>query len=64
MVIGGSNINNIRYADDTVLLATSVEQLQGLVHKVVLESAKKGLCVNTKKDRVHDSNQREEYSII
>jgi len=49
MVVGGSNINNIRYADDTVLLATSVEQLQGLVDKVVLESAKKGLCVNTKK---------------
>nr|XP_027208548.1 uncharacterized protein LOC113802211 [Penaeus vannamei] len=36
-------------SDDTVLLATSVEQLQGLVDKVVLESAKKGLCVNTKK---------------
>nr|XP_027219991.1 uncharacterized protein LOC113812322 [Penaeus vannamei] len=54
MVIGGSNINNIRYADDMVLLATSVEQLQGLVDKVVLESAKKGLCVNTKKT-VHDN---------
>ncbi|XP_069983736.1 uncharacterized protein [Penaeus vannamei] len=48
MVVGGSNINNIRYADDTVLLATSVEKLQGLVDNVVLESAKRGLCVNTK----------------
>ena len=49
LVVGGNNINNLRYADDTVLIATSEEQLQLLVDKVVLESAKKGLCVNTKK---------------
>ena len=49
LVVGGNNINNLRYADDTVLIATSEEQLQVLVDKVVLESAKKGLCVNTKK---------------
>ena len=41
--------NNLRYADDMVLFATSMEQLQGLVDEVVLESAKKGLCVKTKK---------------
>ena len=34
LVVGGNNINNIRYADDTFLLATLVEQLQGLVDKV------------------------------
>jgi len=50
MVVGGSNINNIRYADDTVLLATSVEQLQGLVDKVVLESTRKGFMCRHKKD--------------
>ena len=49
LAVGGNNINNLRYADDTVLIATSEEQLQVLVDKVVLESAKKGLCGNTTK---------------
>ena len=61
LVVGGKNTNDPRYADVTVLLATSVEQRQGLVDKVVIESAIKGVCVN-RKDRVHGSNQRECYS--
>ena len=35
LVVGGTNINNLRYVDDTVLIATSQEQLQVLVDNVV-----------------------------
>jgi len=48
-VIGGHNVNNIRYADDTVLLAESQEKLQDLLDKVVDTSRKKGLTINCKK---------------
>ncbi|KAK3750249.1 hypothetical protein RRG08_041278 [Elysia crispata] len=47
--IGGHNINNIRYADDTVLTADSEEKLQELLNKVVEESENKGLELNSKK---------------
>ena len=47
--IGGHNINNIRYADDTVLTADSEEKLQELLNKVVEESQNKGLELNSKK---------------
>ncbi|KAK3773584.1 hypothetical protein RRG08_022293 [Elysia crispata] len=47
--IGGHNINNIRYADDTVLTADSEEELQELLNKVVEESENKGLELNSKK---------------
>ena len=47
--IGGQNITNLRYADDTVLLAKSVEDLQKLLHVVVRESELKGPSVNCKK---------------
>ena len=47
--IGGHNINNLRYADDTVLTADSEEKLQELLNKVVEESENKGLELNSKK---------------
>ena len=47
--IGGHNITNIRYADDTVLLAESEEDLQRLLDVVVQESERKGLSLNCKK---------------
>ncbi|GFR80495.1 catenin (Cadherin-associated protein), alpha 3 [Elysia marginata] len=47
--IGGHNINNIRYADDTVLTVDSEEKLQELLNKVVEESKNKGLELNSKK---------------
>ncbi|GFS23497.1 lactation elevated protein 1-like [Elysia marginata] len=47
--IGGHNINNIRYADDTVLTADSEEKLQELLNKVVEETKNKGLELNSKK---------------
>ena len=48
-ITGGQNINNLRYADDTVLIAKSEKELQGLLDKVVEESKKKGLTINCKK---------------
>ena len=47
--IGGHNINNIRYADDTVLTADSEEKLQELLNIVVEESENKELELNSKK---------------
>ena len=49
LAVGGNNINNLHYSNDTVLVAKSEEQLHVLVDKLVLESAKKRLCFNTKK---------------
>ena len=41
--IAGRNINNLRYADDTTLMAESVEELKSLLMKVKEESEKAGL---------------------
>ncbi|MGX9987587.1 reverse transcriptase domain-containing protein [Soonwooa purpurea] len=48
-IIGGHNLNNIRYADDTVLIADTEKKLQELLQKVAKESAGKGLSINYKK---------------
>ena len=50
--ISGNNINNIRYADDTALVAETPEQLQLLLNKVNEESEKNGLSMNAKKTKV------------
>ena len=42
MKINGQNLNNLRYADDTILMAESDDQLQKLLDIVVLESEKLG----------------------
>ncbi len=47
--VGGRNVNNLRYADDTVLIAESQAKLQELLDKVVEESETKGLSINCKK---------------
>ena len=47
--IDGRNINNLRYADDTILMAESQEELKSLWMKVKEESEKVGLKVNTQK---------------
>ena len=47
--VGGQNITNLRYADDTFLLAESVEDLQKLLDVVVREHGLKGLSINCKK---------------
>ena len=45
----GRNINNLRYADDTTLMAESKEQLKSLLMKVKVESEKVGLNLNIQK---------------
>ena len=47
--VGGHNINNLRYADDTVLIADSEEKLQNILSTVTFESENKGLQLNAKK---------------
>ena len=47
--ISGSNINNLRYADDTTLMAESEEELKGLLMRLKEESARIGLKLNIKK---------------
>ena len=47
--IGGMNINNLRYADDTVLMAEAESTLQDIVDKTTTASQEKGLDLNIKK---------------
>ena len=47
--IAGRNINNLRYADDTTLMAVSEEELKSLLMKVKEESEKVGLKLNIQK---------------
>ena len=50
--IAGKNINNLRYADDTTLMAESEEELNGLLMKVKKESEKVGLKLNIQKTKI------------
>ena len=50
--IAGRNINNLRYADDTTLLAESEEELKSLLMKVKEESEKAGLKLNIQKPKI------------
>ena len=53
--IAGRNINNLRYADDTTLMAESEEELKGLLMKVKEESEKVGLKLNIQKTKIMES---------
>ena len=50
--IAGRNINNLRYADDTTLMAESEEELKSLLMKVKEESEKIGLKLNIQKTKI------------
>ena len=50
--IAGRNINNLRYADDTTLMAESEEELKSLLMKVKLEGEKVGLKLNIQKTKI------------
>ena len=52
MKIAGRNINNLRYADDTTLMAESEEELRSLLKKVKEESEKVGLKLNIPKTKI------------
>ena len=50
--IARRNINNLRYADDTTLMAESEEELKSLLMKVIVESEKVGLKLNIQKTKI------------
>ena len=52
MKIAGRNINNLRYADDTTLMAESKEELKSLLMKVKEKSQKVGLKLNIQKTKI------------
>ena len=54
--IAGRNINNLRYADDTTLMAESEEELKSLLMKVKAESEKVGLKLNIQKIKIMASS--------
>ena len=54
--IAGKNINNLRYADDTVLMAESEEELKNLLMKMKEESEKVGLKLNIQKMKIMASD--------
>ena len=54
--IAGRNINNLRYADDTTLMAESEEELKSLLMKVREESEKTGLKLNIQKMKIMASS--------
>ena len=54
--IAGRNINHLRYADDTILMAESEEELKSLLMKVTEESEKVGLKLNIQKMKIMASS--------
>ena len=52
--IARRNINNLKYSDDTTLIAESEEELKNLLMKVKEESEKAGLKLNIQKNKDHD----------
>ena len=54
--IARRNINNLRYADDTTLMAESEEELKSLLMKVKEESKKVGLKLNIQKTKIMSSS--------
>ena len=54
--IAGRKINNLRYADDTTLMAESEEELKSLLLKVKVESKKVGLKLNVQKTKIMASS--------
>ena len=61
--MGGRKINNLRYADDTTLLAESKEELLQLVTSVKEKSYQAGLYLNLKKTKVMSTDETEEFEV-
>ena len=61
--IAGRNINNLRYADDTTLMAESEEELKSLLTKVKEESEKIGLKLNIQKTKMMASSPTTSWQI-
>ena len=61
--IAGININNLRYADDTTLMAQSEEELKSLLMKVKVESEKVGLKLNIQETKIMASGSITSWQI-
>ena len=61
--IAGRNINKLRYADDTTLMAESEEELKSLLMKVKEESENTGLKLNIQKTKIMASNSITSWQI-
>ena len=61
--MAGRNINNLRYADDTILMAESEEELKSLLMKVKEEREKVGLKLNIKKTKIMASGPNTSWQI-
>ena len=61
--IAGRNINNLRYADDTILMAESEEELKSVLMKVKEESEKVGLKLNIQKTKIMASSPTTSWEI-
>ena len=63
ILIGRRNINNLRYADDTTLMAESKEELRSLLMRVKEESERAGLKLNIKKTKIMASGPMTSWQI-
>ena len=61
--LAGTNINNLRYADDTTLMAESKEELRSLLMRVKEESERAGLKLNIKKTKIMASGPMTSWQI-
>ena len=61
--IARRNINNLRYADDTTLMAESEEELKSILMKVKVESEKVGLKLNIQKTKIMASSPTTSWEI-
>ena len=61
--IAGRNINNLRYADNTILMAESEQELKSLLMKVKEESEKVGLKLNIQKIKIMASSSITSWQI-
>ena len=61
--IAGRNINNLKYADDTTLMAESEEELKNLLMKVKVESENVGLKLNIQKTKIMASGPSTSWEI-
>ena len=63
LTVSGRNINNLRYADDSTLMAESEEELKRLLMKVKEESEKVGLKLNIQKTKIMASGPISSWQI-
>ena len=62
--VAGRNINNLRYADDTTLMAENEEELKSLLMRVKKESEKAGLKLNIQKTKIMTSGPITSWQIV